>query len=281
MGNRGLEYVCCNLCGADSTKLWGRKHGLNIVKCRECGLIYTNPRLSNEQLKQYYGSQYLANRAVALYEERGRMYDIEIRQMLKIIGTHGRFLDVGCSNGRFLSHLPTTFDKYGIEFSEEAAIDGRERFGLDIKVGQLVDNPFENNFFDMVQFRGVLEHLQDPQRDLEASYSILKNGGWLILSTIPNTGGPCGRIYKQRFKLVYPREHIYYFSAKTLSRYCKKNGFQVEHIFYPYLGTPYANLVRDLFFFVANFLTGRESPPFPRSVITIFARKVERASVKE
>jgi SAM-dependent methyltransferase len=267
------EYVHCNLCGADSTRLWGRKQGINIVECRQCGLIYANPRLDSEQLRRYYSADYFSGGDYAADEQRGRMYEIEIRQMLKIIGSRGRFLDVGCAYGRFLSYLPDTFEKYGVEFSAEAVAYGQEKFGFDIRVGQLHEIPFEDSFFDIVQFRGVFEHLQDPQRDLEVCHRILKNSGWLVLSTVPNIDGPCGKLYRERFRLVFPREHLYYFSRETLTRYCERNGFRVHKVFYPYLGTPYENLWRDLFAFVANCLLGYESPPFFRSVITIYARK--------
>lgn len=203
------EYVRCNLCDADFTRLWGRKHGINIVECQQCGLIYANPRLDSGELKQYYSAEYFTGGDYAGNEERGRMYKIEIRDMLRIIGTRGRFLDVGCAYGRFLSYLPDTFEKYGLEYSPEAAAYGREKLGFDVSVGQLHEIPFEDGFFDVVQFRGVFEHLQDPQRDLGVCYRILKDDGWLLLSTIPNIRSPCGRLYRERFKLVYPREHIY------------------------------------------------------------------------
>ncbi len=268
------EYVTCNLCGADHTRLWGRKQEIDIVECCRCGLVYANPRLDEGELKRYYGAQYFRDGDYAGDELRGRMYEIEVREMLKIIGTHGRFLDVGCAYGRFLSCLPGTFEKYGVEFSEEAAAHAREKFGFDVRVGQLYEAGFDEDFFDMVHFRGVFEHLQDPQRNLEECRRVLKDNGWLLLSTVPNIKSPCGRLYRERFRLVYPREHIYYFSRRTLTRYCEKNGFRIQHVFYPYLGTPYENLWADLLAFITNYVSGRESPPFFRSVITVYARKL-------
>ncbi|MBI2358468.1 MAG: class I SAM-dependent methyltransferase [Deltaproteobacteria bacterium] len=270
------EYVSCNLCGRDSTRAWGKKHGMNIVQCRNCGLVYANPRLNSHQLDAYYSQTYFEDAQYDGDPQRARMYEIEIRQMLKIVGTAGRFLDVGCAYGRFLSCLPSTFEKQGVEFAAKAAEYAREKFGLDVHRGQLHEVPFEGESVDVVHFRGVFEHLQDPQRDLQVAHSILKFGGWLILSTVPNIAGPCGRLFKTRFKLVYPQEHIYYFSYRTLRRYCEGNGFVVKHVFYPYLGTPYENVVADSLAFVANYLTGRESPPFFGSVITVYAQKTRQ-----
>lgn len=267
------EYVRCNLCRVDSTRPWAVKDGVPIVQCRECSLVYVNPRLDEQQRKQYYGAQYFFGGQYDSDLDRGRMYEMEIEEIAHWIGRSGRFLDVGCAYGRFLSYLPNTFEKYGVEFSEEAAAWGRRNFDLDIRVGELHAVDWPEAFFDIVQFRGVFEHLPDPQRDVETAYRILRPGGWLLLSTVPNVGGPCGWLFKERFKLVYPREHIYYFSRKTLTQYCTKNNFHVVHISYPYLGTPYENLWADLRAFVFNYFTNRDSPPFFRSVISVYARK--------
>jgi SAM-dependent methyltransferase len=267
------EYVYCNLCGADSTRLWGRKQGFDIVECRECGLVYVNPRLLGEKMKQHYDAQYFIDDDYDGDQARGEMYEIEIRDMIKIVGHRGRFLDVGCAQGRFLSCLPDTLEKYGVELSPESSSYGREKYGFDIREGELHQIPFGDNFFDIVQYRGVFEHLEDPGRDLEVCHRIIKNNGWLILSTIPNIDGPCGRFYREKFKLIDPGPHIYYFSRRTLKRYCEKSGFVIRHIFYPYLGTPYENLGADILHFVTDLLRDHESPPFFRSVITVFAQK--------
>lgn len=48
--NDNLEYVKCNLCGADDFKLiipWGSS---NVVKCKNCGLIYRNLRITSAKV---------------------------------------------------------------------------------------------------------------------------------------------------------------------------------------------------------------------------------------
>lgn len=265
------EVVACNLCGGSDTRLWATKNGFSIVQCRSCSLIYTNPRLDAEQRVEYYKGEYHSG-----YDDdpvRGRMYERDIQEMVQIVGESGRFLDVGCAYGRFLTYLPATFEKHGIEFSEEAASYGRRRFGVDIQAGDLHSVRLEDDSYDVVHFRGVFEHIPDPQRELEAARRILKPGGWLVLSTVPNIGGPCGIVFRERFRLVDPCGHIYYFSRSTLSRYCRKNGLEILHVRYPYLGTPYERLWRDAVRFIIDSLGERLSPPFFRSVITVYARK--------
>jgi len=60
------EYVRCNLCDADNTQLLFvgkdrlfKKAGLfNVVKCKECGLIYLNPRPTQKSISYYYPPDY-------------------------------------------------------------------------------------------------------------------------------------------------------------------------------------------------------------------------------
>ena len=49
-----LEYVNCNLCGSDDAGDVFSEEGFSIVKCRQCSLVYVNPRLTGESRTQYY-----------------------------------------------------------------------------------------------------------------------------------------------------------------------------------------------------------------------------------
>lgn len=57
------EYVNCNLCGIDDSKLILVGSDLlnqvfpekfTVVQCKNCGFIYTNPRPTKSDLKKYY-----------------------------------------------------------------------------------------------------------------------------------------------------------------------------------------------------------------------------------
>lgn len=266
--------VACNLCGRDDAEPWGRpKDGLRLVRCRDCGLIYVNPRPTPEALTAYYGQEYFDGGDYAQDALREAMYRMEIAHMLPWIGSRGRFLDVGCAMGKFLSVLPGTFDKSGVEFSADAARHAREAFGLDVRVGQLSDTGVESSFYDVVQMRGVVEHLQDPRREVRAVRAALRPAGWFVLNQTPNLGGASALFYKERHNQVKPREHLYYFTHETLGRLLAEEGFSVRHVWHPYWGTPYATPWRDFPAFLLNLLSGRECPPFPGNMMAVYAQK--------
>lgn len=276
MKNTGLEveYVSCNLCGLDRWERWGEKDGIQIVECLNCGLIYANPRLTREGLIEYYSKQYFEEGNYLEDIKRQKMYEYEIKRMLPVVGTTGRFLDVGCAMGKFLYTLPDTFEKYGVEFSSEAAESARNKFGLNVKYGQISEVEIEGGFYDIVQMRGVIEHLQDPKKDVLCVNKALKREGWFILHQTPNIGGLSGRIYKERFNQVFPREHLYYFSVRTIKELLKKCGFKVEKIYFPYFKTPYASPAKDFISFFLNYFKGKESPPFYGNMMAVYSRKV-------
>lgn len=268
--------VRCNLCGADDAAPWGRpKDGLTLKRCRGCGLIYVNPRPSPKALEDYYRQEYFDDGAYAEDEKRRRMYELEIEHMLPWIGSSGRFLDVGCAMGRFLHTLPDSFEKFGVEFSSDAAGKARELYKLNVRVGQLSEVGIEEGFYDVVQMRGVIEHLQDPVLEVREVRKALKPGGWFVLNQTPNAGGLCARFFKEMYNQVKPREHLYYFTLETVRRLLAENGFTIRHVWHPYWGTPYASPLADFPNFVLYRLLGRESPAFPGNMMAVYARKEE------
>ena len=269
------EHVICNLCGADASSTWGHKDGIRIAKCKRCGLIYSDPRPTLVELEKYYAKEYFEDGDYQGDKLRERMYEYEISKWLPLVGEEGRFLDVGCAMGKFLHVLPNTFEKYGIEFSEEAADSGRREYGLNIRTGQLSQIGIEQSFYDIVQMRGVIEHLQDPAREVAEVNKALKPNGWFLINMTPNVGGLSGRIYRDRFNQVFPREHLYYFNRQTLGKLLAKAGFSIKHIHYPYIGTPYANPLMDAPRFIWNRLTGKDSPPFWGNMMAIYSQKAQ------
>ena len=75
-----MEYVNCNLCDSDKTELLfvSKDMLLNkpgqflIVRCKNCGLIYLNPRPTKQSLQQYYPTQYYSYQPPG-NKKRGRL----------------------------------------------------------------------------------------------------------------------------------------------------------------------------------------------------------------
>ena len=68
---------------------------------------------------------------------------------------------------------------YGIYISSFA---GSNLKGINIKTGDFDKDklPYEDNFFDIIYSKSLMEHLSNPENFLEEAYRILKPGGKII-----------------------------------------------------------------------------------------------------
>lgn len=92
-----------------------------------------------------------------------------------------KILDLGCGEASAYPHL-SGHDYYGLECVEEAwevAIEKVESPD-NLKVGMIEEIPFEDDFFDVVWARHVLEHSSDMEKTLNEILRVLKPDGLLI-----------------------------------------------------------------------------------------------------
>ncbi len=103
----------------------------------------------------------------------------------------GNLLDVGCGTGVgkiIANHLGKNIKEYhGIEFNKSAIIQAKKNvdFFLEADIENLESGYFKENYFDIIMFNDVLEHLVYPELTLKNFLTYLKPDGYLILS-IPN-----------------------------------------------------------------------------------------------
>ena len=111
----------------------------------------------------------------------------------------GRLLDVGCGLGHLLSGVDPRWERHGIEISEYAA-EKATAHGV-IFHGDLESANYPDRFFDVVTLYHVIEHMEDPERELREIKRVLKPGGWFIVGT-PNFDSACARRFGDKFHLL-------------------------------------------------------------------------------
>lgn len=137
----------------------------------------------------------------------------------------GKVLDVGCAYGFLLERFPDTFEKFGLDISEYATKEAQRRLpAATLKVSSAESElPFPQNFFDIIIFNDVIEHLENPGVALENIRKVLKTEGILYINT-PNLN------LLRRKVLAYAdkkEHHISLFSHRALLSLLAETGFKV------------------------------------------------------
>lgn len=245
-----LENVSCPMgCSAgDDLVCTGRDmlSGLpgvfSVVRCRECGLMRTNPRPTQATIGYYYPDDYGPYRipgAASLERKSSGFFRRLLRSLHHSIVDYktvampdmepGRMLEIGCASGAFL-HIMS--DKgwrvEGIEFSSsaaKAAIDA----GYPVHVGSLECAPKPAEPVDLIVGWMVVEHLHDPVASLRKMREWIKPGGWLVIS-VPNAGSFEFRVFGQNWYALQLPTHLYHFTPTTIERLLRKSGWIVEGV---------------------------------------------------
>lgn len=240
-----METVNCNLCGADETEVlfegYDRLHGqpgrFPVRRCRSCGLIYLSPRPDRVEIERYYPDDYAPySRAIddepSLWHRWNRRYSLakRLRVVLSRVRQTGRVLDVGCATGNFLYALRRRgWEVYGVELNAQAATYARERLGLPVFTGDLVDAHFPDAWFNLVILWDVLEHLHDPKGALREAARVTRPGGTLVLS-LPNPDSIEARVFGPYWAGWDVPRHLYIFTRDVLDRLLTETGWHASEV---------------------------------------------------
>jgi len=260
-----MEYTRCNLCGKDSTELvfeveeqiTGEHKIFRVVKCKDCGLVYINPRPSKDEIILYYppetyyahqppgkakrlrrGLKKLVREGLPGYSMHtgvfrqilGRCLGMMLLSQIDIVvpfKENGRILDVGCGNGEMIGWMKEYgWDLHGIEIGKKAC-EQAEKQGLKTFCGQLHEAGYPAEYFDTITVNHVLEHVHDPLFLLRECNRILKQDGLLIVD-VPNFGCFHSKLFGKTWHAIMCPVHLYHFTSDSLNKMCDAAGFQVK-----------------------------------------------------
>jgi 2-polyprenyl-3-methyl-5-hydroxy-6-metoxy-1,4-benzoquinol methylase len=233
------RHIPCNLCGSDQNTPFCPENGLGLVECSNCGLVFVSPRPDPNELYALYGETYFHN------DESGTVgytnYLKDESNIRKTFGGRlkhleqfiqpGKALDVGCAAGFFLSEAANRgWSVQGLDVSSFAARYAHDRFGFDVRQGSFTELDYPEKHFDLVSMWDVIEHVPDPKSYIERAASVLRSGGVIALATPDVDSLPARLTGKRWVGYKLSEEHVYYFSARTLSRMLEEAGFEVLNV---------------------------------------------------
>ena len=241
-----METVNCDLCGADDTELVFEEKDLlhridgtfYLVRCRQCGLMYLNPRPTIEEIARYYPGDYqpytTINEDDSVIVRLDHRYGASKRYRAVVARAdvkEGRVLDIGCSTGEFLDAMRRRghWEPYGVELNDEVANYARTHLGLNVFPGTLTEAHYPDAFFDVVTLWNVFEHLHQPRATLIEIARITRPEGLLVMS-LPNPDCIEAKVFGPYWAGLDAPRHLYIYSRHTLEQVLTLTGFEMEEV---------------------------------------------------
>jgi SAM-dependent methyltransferase len=211
----------CEVCGGRTFASELSADPWKLDRCQGCGLVFTNPRFTEEKLNQFYTAEYYETGASTCFEMQlvpPRFDDFELARACRGLlraARQPRSIDVGCGPGRLVEAFARSgFLAKGIEPSAMAAAQAQSR-NRDITRATVAD--MRSNAFDVVTAMHVLEHVPTARAFVGECARILAPGGILVIE-VPNYDSRNAKALGPRWPHLYPDSHLYQFAPATLRR---------------------------------------------------------------
>lgn len=204
-----------------------------LTGCHDCGLLFTNPIPTEEQLDRYYADEgpYRTHKVEAAQARRlerktrprgteraPRARDLLLNALAPYVPVHqpppgAKVLDFGCGDGKFLNWLQDRgWDTYGIEPSTSVAFVRHHR----------LTSPPQDASIDLAILHHVLEHVPDPLGVLQQLGGALREGGVLFISLPRLDTLPQHRNFRY---CIDGRKHVMCLSETCLTGLLARAGF--------------------------------------------------------
>lgn len=200
---------------------------LRTTICRACGLVWSNPRPSEDEVRRYYSREYRLDykgqsspslRQIAR-SARGALN--RYRALAPYVKDGDRILDAGAGGGEVVYVLRKLgLAATGIEPDEHYARHARESLGVAVETGFVQDAMYPRASFDVVTMYHALEHVEDPSAILARLREWMTDRGTLLVE-VPNVEAVCISP-AHRFHFA----HFYNFNRVTLEALGRKAGFE-------------------------------------------------------
>ncbi len=253
------EAEKCCFCGAEKQafKVLGKRMNVpqgyspnkkigistTIIKCKNCGLIFSNPMPIPEKISDHYGipaEDYWKPEYFIIPEG----YSHNLIQWLEKLyppKENTKILDIGAGIGKLMvAFQRNNYDVYGLEPSEPFYKKAIEKTGISSEkliLTTIEDYEFEPEQFDVIILAAVLEHLYYPNDVIKKLMVGLKPGG-LIFIEVPHSKWLISRILNAFYKIkgldyvtnlspMHSPFHLFEFSLQSFEQNAKINNYEI------------------------------------------------------
>ncbi|TSC72470.1 MAG: ubiquinone/menaquinone biosynthesis methyltransferase [Parcubacteria group bacterium Gr01-1014_38] len=233
-----VSVLRCPACGRNNSRQWKTLNGWRLEKCTVCGMIYVSPRpseasllaayaLPRDEYDNFFHTEYLDTDcflggervwiAEKAREQLGRLH--------RILQRKGKIFELGCGGGQFLEIAAAEgWETAGVDPGDWVRSSEKdERLG--IQRCSLFEARLEAGSFDAVFMASVLEHIAEPERYVVYLQRLLKNGGLLFISGLPNVQSLTILLGIDRWIGGHPPLHLLFFSRRSARTMLERLGF--------------------------------------------------------
>jgi SAM-dependent methyltransferase len=255
-----METVVCNFCKSSNYKIVATQtdivHGttnnfFNIVECKDCGLNFTNPRPSINEIHKFYPKNYdffkknnlilslirnlisyLANSYWGYFFSYIPFINTRLKSRILhksknpiLLNNDQYFLDIGAGSGetsywwgykgsvKYYSKISKNI------FAVEPDLIAQNRLNKNnIKVFKVIEDIPDNLTFHFIRMNWSLEHVHNPEKYFKFLSDHLDTQGKAII-TIPNYSGLIYLMDKTHVELPI---HLFHFKIKDIENFSNK-----------------------------------------------------------
>lgn len=211
-------------------------------QCTQCSFVFLNPRVPEDQLKQYYKSSYLPYRGASAWgkyksivEKSQRKQDLKkLKRVasIKTINTDTLILDIGCGQPSFLKTCQEEYEcqTMGIDFNNKGWIDQKNSY-QDIKLlVKTVPELSTDLHPDIISMWHYLEHDYEPEKHLKHLKSISKPDTKLVIE-VPNFDSISRQKFGKDWAGWHTPRHLSLFSPNNIKLLLQHSGWKTEDVF--------------------------------------------------
>jgi cyclopropane fatty-acyl-phospholipid synthase-like methyltransferase len=233
----------CFICNsnAEHYSYWEK---FEYVKCKGCGLVYVNEEFTEDDVYSAYTGGNLKNLRRKLVSpfrkfEHFKIYNEKMattKKIMEIADKHvnasdaSKMFDIGCNKGFLLAQgINIGFEPYGVELVPVLMDQFKRKFkaykkNIYSENFSKVSSTFKDEQFDLITAIDVVEHFQEPRKDFENVFRVLKKGGAFLLQT-PDVGSDLAKKEGDKWGALKAYEHLQLFDQKSLETLTNQIGF--------------------------------------------------------
>lgn len=148
--------------------------------------------------------------------------DMERQELLAKYYTGGVYVDVGCMDSPMPSILAEKYDNiYALDFADDIIRQLSHKYPK-VKYTHIESGynlPFKDGEVDYLVAGEFIEHLDDPKRFFDEAFRVVRNGGWIAISTPWEEGVSQG--------LIGGKQHLWSYTTDDLNVLMKKPEIQM------------------------------------------------------